>query len=232
MKLAYEEKLEIYRLWKEEGWGEKRIAKRFSIGHSNAGYIFRLIDKHGPEIVKHDKNKYYSLAFKEAAVKRALLGKESILSVSIELGLPTAGLLHAWIKFYRENGYTVVERKRGRHGKEETEDNRGVRSRTESLEGREPEAYHRERILKKNRCLGYGKREVRKEEIAAVISELRQELNYSLRFILETIKDNKELPAISRSDYYYVMSKKDKDLKNDSLMNRIIDIYVCFYQNR
>ena len=46
MKLAYEEKLEIYRLWKEEGWGEKRIAKRFSIGHSNAGYIFRLIDKH------------------------------------------------------------------------------------------------------------------------------------------------------------------------------------------
>ena len=57
-------------------------------------------------------------------------------------------------------------------------------------------------------------------------------MNYSLRFILETIKDNKELPAISRSDYYYVMSKKDKDLKNDSLMNRIIDIYVCFYQNR
>jgi len=45
--------------------------------------------------------------------------------------------------------YTVVERERGRHGKKETEDGGRIRSRTESLEGRELEAYHRERIHKK-----------------------------------------------------------------------------------
>ena len=79
MKLAYEDKLEIYRLWKQEGWGSPRIAKKFNITKSHAAYIFRLIDKHGIEIVKHGKNKYYSLEFKEAAIKRALSRKESII---------------------------------------------------------------------------------------------------------------------------------------------------------
>ncbi len=225
MKLSYEDKVRMYRSWKSHEKSPGQLAKENGLAHSTVENMVRLMDRHGEEIVRHGKNKYYSLEFKEKAIKRVLSGRESMISVSVELGLPNQGTLAAWIKSYKENGYTVVERKRGRHGKEETEDNRGVRSRTESLEGREPEAYHRERILKKIRCLGYGKREVRKEEIAAVITELRQELNCSLRFILETIKDNKELPAISRSDYYYVMSKKDKDLKNDSLMNRIIDIY-------
>lgn len=41
--------------------------------------------------------------------------------------------MSAWIKSYKENGYTVVERKRGRHGKEEKDDRR-IRSRAESLE--------------------------------------------------------------------------------------------------
>ena len=58
-----------------------------------------------------------------------------------------------------------------------------------------------------------------------MISELRQDLKVSLRFILEVLKDHPELPQISRSDYYYVLSKEDSDLKNDEVMNRIIDIY-------
>ncbi len=60
-----------------------------------------------------------------------------------------------------------------------------------------------------------------------MISELRRDLKVSLRFILETIMEYPELPQISRSDYYYyyVLSKEDKDLKNDEVMNRIIGIY-------
>ena len=225
MKLTYEDKLEIYRLWKQEGWGEDRIAKRFSIGYSNARYIFHLIDKHGPEVVKHGKNKYYSLEFKEAAIKRALSGKEPIISIALDLGLPSDGALYAWLKSYKENGYTVVERKRGRHGKKESKDDRGIRSRTQSLEGRELETYRRDRVYKKIKCLSYTKRKVTKKEIAVVISGLRQELQVSLRFILDVIKKHPELPQISKSDYYYVISKKDKDLKNDEIMNKIIDIY-------
>ena len=225
MKLTYEDKLEIYRLWKVEGWGAPRIAKKFKIDNSNTSYIFRLIDRHGPEIVEHGKNKYYSPEFKKAAIKRALSGKESIKSIAIDLGLSKDQLLHSWIKSYKENGYTVVERKRGRYGKTERDDSGGIQSRDQALEGRKLEAYRRERIHKKIKCLSYTKRKVRKEEIAVVISELRQELQVSLRFILDVIKKHPELPQISKSDYYYVLSKEDKDLKNDEIMNRIIDIY-------
>ena len=225
MKLTYEDKLEIYRLGKEEGIGNVRLAKMFSIKKSNARYIFHLIDKHGPEIVKHGKNKYYSPEFKEAAIKKALLGEEGIFSIAIDLGLSSDSLLRSWIKSYKENGYTVVERKHGKHDKKERDDSGGIQSRNQALEGRELEAYRRERIHKKIKCLSYTKRKVTKEEIAVVVSELRQELQVSLRFILEVINNNPKFPHISKSDYYYVLSKKDKDLKNDEIMNKIIDIY-------
>lgn len=79
--------------------------------------------------------------------------------------------------------------------------------------------------LKKIRCLNSGKRTARKEEIAKAVSELRQELKCSLKFILDVIKANPSLPQITKSDYYYQMSKVDKDLKNDEIMNKIIEIY-------
>ena len=224
MKLTYEDKLEIYRLWRE-GFGKVRLGKMYSISPSTAQYYFHLIDKHGPEIVKHGKNTYYSPEFKKAAIERALSGKESIVSIALDLGLSNDGLLHTWIKSYKENGYTVVERKRGRHGKKERDDSGRIQSRNQALEGRELETYCRERIHKKIKCLSYTKRKVTKKEIAVVISELRQELQVSLRFILEVIKDHSELPQISKSDYYYVLSKEDKDLKNDEIMNKIINIY-------
>ena len=225
MKLTYEDKLEIYRLWKLDGWGKRRIARKFCIKHSNARYIFRLIDRHGPEIVKHGKNRHYSTEFKEAAVKRALSGKESLVSIALELGLPSDGTLHSWIRSYKENGYTVIERKRGRPGQKERDDSGRIQSRNQASEGREPEAYHRDRIHKKIECLSITKRKITKEEIAVVIDELRQELGASLRFILEVINSDPKLPHISKSDYYYVLSKADKDTKNDEIMNRIIDIY-------
>ncbi len=176
MKLTYEDKLEIYRLWKDEGWGNRRLAKRFGIIPTSANYICRLIDRHGPEIVRHGKNRKYSREFKEAAIKRVLSGKESVTSVAIDLGLPKNQLLFSWIGSYRENGYTVVERKEGKHARKEKGDGGRAREGTEDPEGREPEAYCRESILKKIECLGFGKRKASKEEIAAVITELRHEL--------------------------------------------------------
>ena len=86
-------------------------------------------------------------------------------------------------------------------------------------------AYCKTRIHKKIECLSFKKREPKKEEIAQVISELRQELKVSLNFILDEIHKDTSLPQITRSDYYYTINKPDKDLKNDDLMNEIIDIY-------
>ena len=44
---------------------------------------------------------------------------------------------------------------------------------------------------------------------------------------MNVIKNHPKLPQISKSDYYYILSKEDKDIKNDEIMNRIIDIYYC-----
>ena len=53
------------------------------------------------------------------------------------------------------------------------------------------------------------------------MSELRQELKCNFKFILNVIKDNPSLPQITKSDYYYQISKVDKDLKNNEIMNKI-----------
>ena len=42
------------------------------------------------------------------------MDNESILSVYIDEGLVAKGMLNNWLKKYRENGYNIVERKRGR----------------------------------------------------------------------------------------------------------------------
>ncbi|MBR2700846.1 MAG: hypothetical protein IKE77_02025 [Erysipelotrichaceae bacterium] len=53
----------------------------------------------------------------------------------------------------------------------------------------------------------------------------------SLKIILKTLKEYAQLPQISKSDYYCVTSKKGKGLKNDEVMNRIINIYY-FHKGR
>ena len=60
----------------------------------------------------------------------------------------------------------------------------------------------------------------RKEEKAEVISSLRPK--YPLHTLLK-------ISGLSRSTYYFYESKVDKDLKNDSIMNLIIEIY---YENK
>ena len=230
MKLSYEEKVEIYNEWKQRHKSPERIAKERNLNASGIKYIIHLADLHGLESLEH-KYHYYSPEYKENAVMRALSGKESVNQVSLELGLSNHGTLPRWIKEYIENGYTVIERKRGRHAKEE-KDNRGTSGRergTAAAERRtsseESQAYNTDRIRKKIRRLGFGKRETRIEEIAAAVTELRQELKCSIGFILNAINSDPELPNITRSTYYYTIRKTDKDVKNDAVMNEIIKIY-------
>src|SRR5699024_12079064 len=57
---------------------------------------------------------HYSKEYKEHAIKRVLLGNESINAVALDLGLPGNGMLSNWIRSYKENGYNVVIKKKGR----------------------------------------------------------------------------------------------------------------------
>lgn len=43
-----------------------------------------------------------------------LIHQESIRAVAIDIGLLSDGILHNWLLKFKENGYNVVEKKKGR----------------------------------------------------------------------------------------------------------------------
>ena len=112
-KLTYEDKLNIYN---ERKNGKTRIylSKKYSIGKDKIDYLTRLIDKHGFDILRTTKNRIFTIYEKEQIINRVLLGGETVLSVSIDEGLLSNGILFNWIKKYKEMGYNIVEQKRGR----------------------------------------------------------------------------------------------------------------------
>ena len=112
-KISYEDKLNIYQL-KKQGVSCSTIKSKYSYGIHNIQYLERLIDKHGYDILRSTKNKTYTKEFKQEAIDRVLINNETVMSVSIDIGLPSDGLLQNWIKKYKEMGYNIVERKRGR----------------------------------------------------------------------------------------------------------------------
>ncbi len=60
MKLTYEQKLKGYNEWKTGLKSPGIIARELSVKRLSVIYFLRLADKHGVEVLKHGKNKYYS----------------------------------------------------------------------------------------------------------------------------------------------------------------------------
>ena len=101
-KLSYEDKVKIY-YEKKKGRSRKDIASEYKIQESNVQYLVRLIDKHGFDVLRTVKNKYYSPLEKERIINRVLINNESSLSVAIDEKLSSLGMLINWIKQYKEN---------------------------------------------------------------------------------------------------------------------------------
>ena len=112
-KLSYEDKIEIYNK-RKAGETLNTLHSKYGITKHNIQYLVWLIDRHGFDILKHTKNKYYPPYQKEQIINRVLINNESIQFVSVDEGLLSEGMLHTWIKKYKEMGYNIVERKRGR----------------------------------------------------------------------------------------------------------------------
>ena len=109
---CYEEKINLYYDRKND-MSFPSIKSKYGINKSGVEYLVRLIDKHGFDILRTNENKSYSSKEKERILNRILIDNESILSVSIDEGLAAKGMLNNWLKKYRENGYNILERKRG-----------------------------------------------------------------------------------------------------------------------
>lgn len=88
-KLTNKQKIEIYER-KLKGESTKELSIEFNINISNVKYLFSLINKNGKNIIRNDKNRYYSKEFKEIVISRVLIGKESINSVAIDIELSSS----------------------------------------------------------------------------------------------------------------------------------------------
>ena len=112
-KLTYKDKINIYRD-RKTGMSWVSLSSKYNINTAKLQYMVRLIDKHGINIVKPKKNKVYPIYVKQQMIDRVING-ESIKSVSVDEGLNDYSILAKWVSKYKENGYNIVEKKKGRN---------------------------------------------------------------------------------------------------------------------
>ncbi|MBQ1358480.1 MAG: transposase [Oscillospiraceae bacterium] len=112
-KITNKERLEMWEKWRE-GEGTVRLSQEYGIDESKIRYLVRLIERHGPDILRQGKNRKYSKELKEEMICKVLQENQSVKSTAIEYGLSSDELLTRWIRSYKENGYVILEKKKGR----------------------------------------------------------------------------------------------------------------------
>lgn len=112
-KLSYKDKLNIYKD-KKNGMSIGSLSSKYKVRKSVITYLISLIDKHGLDILRISKNRFHTKYEKQEVIDRVLVNGEVKWTVALDIGLLSKGILDNWISKYKENGYNIVERKRGR----------------------------------------------------------------------------------------------------------------------
>nr|WP_239650381.1 IS3 family transposase [Gemella haemolysans] len=215
MKLTDENKIEMYRL-KKEGYSYKELSNKFKINPGSVKYMVRLADLHGETVLIKGKNNYYPPELKLDIINEVLILGHSIKSTSLKYALPNHGLLCNWISKFKENGYNILEKPRGRTSKMKN-NNKNIEnkelSKVEQLE-KELEYLRAENaVLKKLREIRLKQSQMKRK--TKIVEELK--VTHKLNILLEIL-------GLSRSSYYYTKNKEDKDKKNKSIEEAIKSI--------
>ncbi|WP_163104252.1 IS3 family transposase [Amedibacterium intestinale] len=220
-KLTREQKIELYKK-RKQGETVSSLSKKYQIKSSKINYLVRLIDRHGFDILRSNKNNYYSPELKLEIINKVLIDGQSSTSTAIEFGLTSDGLLNNWINSYKENGYVIVEKKKGRPSTMNKEnqfnkkyEDMSPEEKIKYLENKNQYLEAENEYLKKLRA-AVQKRKNQQSKKVTIVCELQ--LKYSLKILLK-------ISGLKRSTYYYTLSKTNKDMKNDEIMNIIIHIF-------
>jgi len=190
---------------------------------TNLKYLINLYKKFGREVFLNREDIVYYRDTKLLAISRVLLGKESLRSVALDLGLPDPTILGGWMKVYKAKGEAGVqdtyprknyvlkdERARLIVDKQLAEENERLKAEIE--------------YLKKSYSLTQRLEGVTSREKALIVTELRK--TFKLEVLLEISK------MASSVYYYHVAEEKQKADKYKAIKDVIDYLYIDKHKKR